>query len=87
MEAEKKYNPAEPVAVTLTAEQWQTVQHWLQYGADYHMAKRAEVLANCKDHRMAAKMVAEHETAAAAAENVRKIIEATLHPAPPPETE
>lgn len=74
----KQYNPAEPVAITLTMEQWQTVQHWLQYGTDYHMAKRAEALANCKDHRMAAKLVAEHETAAAQAENVCKIIEAAI---------
>lgn len=87
MTSEKTYNPAEPVAVTLTAELWQTVQHWLQYGADYHMAKRAEVLANCKDHRVAAKLVAEHETAGAKAAYACKIIEDTLCPAPPPETE
>ena len=79
----KTYNPAEPVAITLTMEQWQTVQHWLQYGADYHNCKKAEALANCKDHRMAAQLVAEHETVAAQAETVWKIIEATLCPAPP----
>lgn len=86
MTPEKAYDPAEPVAVALTMELWQTVQSWLQYGADYHMAKRAEVLANCKDHRLAAQLVAEHETAGAKAAHARKIIEDTLHPAPP-ETE
>lgn len=86
MEPEKAYNPQEPVAITLTMELWQTVQSWLQYGADYHMTKRAEVLANCKDHRLAAQLVAAHESAAAEAENVRKIIEDALHPVPP-ETE
>lgn len=79
----KQYNPAEPLAITLTMEQWQTVRHWLQYGADYHMCKKAEVLANCKDHHMAAQLVAGHETAAAQAETVCKIIEATIYPAPP----
>lgn len=82
----KTYNPAEPVAITLTMEEWQTVLHWLEEGTGHHMCKRAEVLANCKDHRIAAKLVAAHETAAAEAENVRKIIEATLYPAPSPET-
>lgn len=88
MAAEKPYNPQEPVAVTLTPEEWTTVQHWLQYGADYHNAKKWEWLANCQDKRMAAKMVAEHETAEAKARHLHKIIEDTLHPATPPaETE
>ena len=83
----KMYDPQEPMAITLTMEQWQIVQHWLQYGADYHNCKRAEVLANCKDHRMAAQLVAEHETAAAQAETVCKIIEAAVCPAPATQTE
>ena len=78
MAAEKTYNPAEPVAITLTMEQWQTVRHWLQYCADYHKCKKAEVLANCKDHHTAAQLVAGHETAAAQAETVCKIIETAI---------
>jgi hypothetical protein len=76
--AEKPYNPAEPVAITLTVAEWETVQHWLQYGIDYHKCKRAETLANCKDHRMAAQLVAVHEAAADRAETVWKIIEAAI---------
>lgn len=73
--------------VNLYREDWETVLQWLQYGTAYHMAKKAEVLANCKDHRMAAQLVAGHETAAAQAETVWKIIEDALIPALPPETE
>ena len=83
----KQYNPAEPVAVTLTPEEWETVLHWLDYGASYNNAKQWEWRASCKDKRMAAEIVAEHEAAEAKARNLHKIIEGVLHPAPPPETE
>lgn len=49
------------IAVALTPEQWQTVLHWLQYGADYHDAKRHEWLAGCHDKKMGAEKAAEHE--------------------------
>ena len=87
MAPEKEYNPQEPVLVTLTKEQWESVRHWLLDCAAYHDAKRVEWLANCKDGRMAAAKMAEHEKTAAEADTVRKIIEATLYPAPPTETE
>lgn len=83
MAAEKIYNPAEPVTITLPLEQWQTVLHWLQYGAEYHNAKIHECLANCKDGRLAAKWAAVHEKAEANAKTVYKIIEAAVYPAPP----
>lgn len=83
--AEKEYNPQEPVAVALTLEEWETVRHWLQYGADYHNAKMQEWLAVCNDKKMGAAHAARHEKAAAQAEAVRKIIDAVLYPAPPPE--
>ena len=87
MEAEKAYDPAEPVTITLPLEQWQAVLHWLQYGKDYHTAKRQEWLANCKDGRMAAEYAAVHEKAAAHAEMVYKIVEAAVYPAPQTQTE
>ena len=87
MAAEKEYNPAEPEAITLTAKEWNIVLHWLEYGTDYHMARKAEVLANCKDHRLAANMVETHENLAAKAETICKAITAVLYPAPPTETE
>lgn len=74
MDCEKAPTQAEPVTITLPLEQWQDVLHWLQYGEDYHNAKRQEWLANCKDGRMAAEHAAAHEKAAAHAEVVRKII-------------
>lgn len=75
---EKTPSPAEPVTITLPMEQWQTVLHWLQYGADYHNAKRHECLANCKDARLAAEWAAVHEKAEAHAENVYKIIDQAI---------
>ena len=78
MDREKTYNPAEPVTITLSMEQWQTVLHWLQYGADYHNAKRQESLANCKDGHLAAKWAAIHEKAEASAKEVCKIIDQAI---------
>ncbi len=83
MAAEKAYNPAEPVTITLPLEEWQTVLHWLQYGKDYHNAKRHEWLANCKDGRLAAEYAAVHEKAEAHAETLYKIIDAAIYPAAP----
>ncbi len=83
----KPYNPAEPVAITLTVAEWDTVLHWLQYGGDYHAAKKWECLCNIKDKATAGRQAAEHEKAAAEAERLYKIIEGVLYPAPPPETE
>lgn len=87
MSQEKLYNPAEPITITLTMEQWQTVRHWLKSGTDYHRAKKYEFLAYCKDKPTAAQLAAQHEKAAAEAEALRKIIEAIIEPAPPAETE
>lgn len=87
MAAEKVYDPAEPVTITMPRKDWETVQHWLQYGADYHHCKKAETLANIKDGAMAAQMMAGHEAGAERAESVWKIIEAVLIPTAPPETE
>lgn len=87
MTCEKTYNPQEPAAITLAWEDWDTVLHWLAYGADYHDAKKWECLGNIKDQATAGRQAAEHEKAAAEAERLCKIIEATLYPEPPPETE
>jgi hypothetical protein len=87
IELEKMYNPAEPATITLPMEQWQTVLHWLQCGADYHNAKMHEWLAVCHDKEMGAKIAAEHERAGAMAQALRKSIEEMLWPSPKPETE
>lgn len=62
------------IAVALTPEQWQTVLHWLQYGADYHNAKMHEWLAVCNDKEMGAAKAAQHEKEAAEAAALHKII-------------
>lgn len=87
MTPEKEYNPQEPVAITLTMEQWQIMLAWLQYGTDYHRCKMHEWLANCSDKRAGSAKAREHEIAAAEAEQLYKLIEGVLIPAPPPETE
>ena len=88
MEPEKLYNPQEPVAGTLTKEQWHTVRRWLEYGAGHHHCKMLETLANCQDKKMAGRIAREHELAMQNADNVRKIVEGILYPTPPqPETE
>lgn len=66
------------MAITLTVAEWETVQHWLQYGVNYHKCKREETLGNCKDRKMAAEIAAKHEKAAAEAERLYKIIEAAI---------
>lgn len=87
MAPDKEYNPQEPVTITLTMEQWDTVRHWLQYGTDYHRAKVKEWLAVCNDKQMGGRIAAQHEKAAAEAEAVYKIVDAALYPQPPAETE
>lgn len=73
--------------IALSLEEWDTVLHWLKYGADYHDAKMHEWLASCQDVKMARAKAAEHQKAAAVADNLYKIIEETLRPTPKPETE
>lgn len=88
MTPEKTHGPEEPVAITMTVAEWEAVRHWLTYGADYHHAKSEEWLANCADKELAQQLDEIHKSYAARAESLAKIIEAALHPAPPPkETE
>lgn len=88
MTPEKVYDPQELVAVTMTVEQWAAVQSFLQFAENYHAAKRWEWLStNCKDKKMCEENAAGHETAAAEAESLWKIIEATLYPPAKPATE
>lgn len=87
MACEKTYNPLEPVAVTMTVAEWESVLHWLDYGRCYHDAKKWECLCNIKDKAIAGRQATEHEKAGAEAERIYKIINATLYQAPQPETE
>lgn len=87
MEPEKVYNPQEPVAITLTKEQWGKVLNCITNDMDYHKAKRWECIANIKSEELAAEWAAIHEKEAAKAESLIKTIEGFLYPAPEPETE
>lgn len=79
MACEKAFSPQEPVTITLTREQWQTVLYWLTYGSGYSRAKMAEWIANCADKKMAAENAALHEKTAIEAEMLYKIIETELY--------
>lgn len=98
MDSEKVYNPQqqeneqlhvmqEPVAGTLTREQWHTVMECLKFSADYHHAKMTETLANCENQKTAGRIAREHQLTMEHAENLRKIVEGILYPTPQPETE
>lgn len=84
---EKEYNPQEPVAVTLTREQWQMVQSSVLHCADtYH--NRAYWWATCCDDKKEGRTnAAQYKQAAERAEAILEIIQDTLNPAPPKETE
>lgn len=87
MQPVKQYNPLGSITITLSWEQWDTVLHWLQYGADYHDAKKHEWLCNCVDKRMAGQKASEHDKAAAEAAALHKLIEQTIFPPQTPKTE
>ena len=89
MQAEnvKPYNPDELAAITMTVEEWRTVQGWLEYGMCYHDAKKWECLGNIHDKAMAQEMAASHEKESAKAERLAKIIEDVLCPPQQPQTE
>ena len=82
------YSWHDPVPVTLTVEQWHTVQQFLSFGKDYHNAKMWEWLSSsCKDRKMCEKYAAEHKASAEKAENLQKIIDAAINPTAPQENE
>ena len=82
------YGLYDTVSVTMTMEQWETVQQFLQFGENYHKTKMCEwTTTSCKDRKMCERNAAQNKAAAAEAESLRKIIEAAIYPIPPKETE
>lgn len=75
---DKTHDPQELAAITLTLEEWRTVLHWLQYGADYHDAKKQEWLSVCHNKEMGAAKAAQHEKESKEAAALHKIIEAAI---------
>lgn len=75
---EKQYDPQEPLAITLTMRQWQTVQLCLEcYALDQH-AKRTWWETCCADGRMGAETAARYEVGAKAAEEITAKIVAAI---------
>lgn len=88
MEPEKKYDPQEQITVTMTREQWNTVQGWLDYGACYNGAKQQEYLTN--DWMSPTEYRTKAATFAMLAEKIKcimQIVEAALYPPPEPPTD
>ena len=74
----KMWNPQEPVAVTLTREQWESVKAWLTYGADWHACRMIWWRDCCDDRQVGVQKAKEYEAAMLQAQNLHKIIEETL---------
>lgn len=71
----KEWDPLEPVAVTMTREEWQSVIAWLSYGADWNHARMTWWRDCCYDRRMGAETAAKYEAEMRKAESLCKIIE------------
>lgn len=75
----KEWNPAEPVAVTMTRQQWLGISNWIQYCIDWHRCRLVWWRDCCADKKMGAEIAAEHEAAIKACENALQIIEEATH--------
>lgn len=78
MATEKQYDPQEPLAITLTMDQWQMVQLSLREYAGAANASMVWWRDFCADKRLGATTAANYEKAANEAEAVRAQIEATI---------
>lgn len=85
MTPEKLYDPQEPVAITMTREQWNMVRSAAQYIADVAHGNATWWRLCCADRKMGGETAIRYEEQAAAAENVVRIIEETLCPKLPKE--
>lgn len=75
---EKQYDPQEPLAITLTMDQWQTVQLTLREYAGDQRAKMTWWETCCKDPKMGAETAALYELGANKAEEIHAEIEAAI---------
>ncbi|MGM9626962.1 MAG: hypothetical protein ACI3V4_02560 [Faecousia sp.] len=74
----KIYDPQEPVSVTMTREQWDTVRRWITYGVDQNK-NSAYWWANCCSNKdMGAETAASYERAVTKLEGLIKIIDTCL---------
>lgn len=75
----KEWNPDELVAVTMTAEQWQSATLWLQYAVDWNKARALWWRECCADKRAGAETAARYEASMRKAETLCKIIEEAIY--------
>lgn len=71
----KEWRPQEPVAVTLTREEWQGVVGWIQLCADWNACRMLWWRDCCNDKKMGAETAARYEASMKNAERLCKIIE------------
>ena len=75
------------VAVSMTVEEWEAVRSWLTFGADKCKASMVWWRDFCDNKKIGAETAAMYERQAENADRICKIIEETLYPQPPKETE
>ena len=85
MTPEKMYNPADPLAITLTMEQWSLVLCSLDNSRCYFSARMYQSLAALHDKELAQKEAAEYKAYAERVAALHKIIdeECVKYYAPP----
>lgn len=74
----KRWNPQEPVAVTMTREQWQTVSAYLAFGVDMQHCRMIWCRDFIADKSLAAEKAADHERQMHKLETMLRIVEETL---------
>lgn len=74
----KAYDPEEPVSVTMSRKQWDTVRFWLTYGVDYNKGQAIMWADFCCDKKESSENAAKFQNEAILAETLCKIIDESL---------
>lgn len=83
-EPAKVYDPMEPVAITLTRRQWQTVQWALEYNRDVEKASAYQWEHCCSDPILGAETAKPRKETVARLEIILQAIAAVIEPQPAP---
>lgn len=74
----KAYDPEEPVSVTMSRKQWDTVRHWLTYGVDYSKGQAIMWADYCCDKKESSENAVKFKNQAILVESLCKIIDESL---------
>lgn len=74
----KAYDPEEPVSVTMSRKQWDTVRHWLTYGVDYNKGQAIMWADYCCDKKESSENAAKFKNQSILVESLCKIIDESL---------